>query len=197
MTKIEANKDASDEKIKQLAREEMEEMREIEGRRLNLMVFNLPESKKDDVKDRQLEDAEFLQNLLEQNMNLDLSDLEVVKPVRVGRRELVNGEIKKVRPLRITVKDFSAKRNILKANTYLRQSKDEIFSKIYFTPDLTKNQREEAFKLRQMKRYITNVLQEKDLKISRGKIVQVPDKDNPEGKVNEGEATDGLDPGEH
>ena len=46
-------------KIKKIAREEMEEMREIEGRRLNLMVFNLPESKMEDVKDRQLEDAEF------------------------------------------------------------------------------------------------------------------------------------------
>ena len=80
-------------------------MREIEGRRLNLMVFNLSESKMKDVKDRQLEDAEFLQNLLEQNMNLDLSDLEVVKPVRVGRRELVNGEVKIVRPMRITVKE--------------------------------------------------------------------------------------------
>ena len=91
-------------------------------------------------------------------MNLALSDLEVVKPVRVGRRELVNEEIKKVRPLRITVKDFLATRNILKANTYLRKSKDEIFSKIYFTPDLTKNQREEAFKLRQMKRYRTDKL---------------------------------------
>ena len=127
VTKIEANEVASDEKIKKLAREEMEEMREIEGRQLNLMVFNLPESKMEDVKDRQLEDAEFLQNLLEQNMNLDLSDLEVVKPVRVGRRELVNGEVNKVRPVRITVKDFSAKRNILKANTYLRESKARIF----------------------------------------------------------------------
>ena len=107
------------------------------------------------------------------------------------------GKLKKVRPLRITVKDFFAKRNVLKANTYLRESKDEIFSKIYFTPDLTINQGEEAFKLRQMKRYRTNVLHEKNLKISRGKIVQVPDKDNPEGKVIEGEATDGLDHGEH
>ena len=175
----------------------MEEMREIEGRRLNLMVFNLPESKMEDVKDRQLEDAEFVQNLFEQKMNLDLADLEMVKPVRVGRRELVNGEIKKVRPLRITVKDFAAKRNILKANTYLREIKDDIFSKIYFTPDLTKNQREEAFKLRQLKRYRTNVQLKKNLKISRGKIVQVPDKDNPEGQANEVEATDGLDPEEH
>ena len=48
-----------------------------------------------------------------------------------------------------------------------------------------------------MKRYRTNILQEKNLKISRGKVVQVPDKDNSEGKVNEGEATDNLDPGEH
>ena len=60
VTKIEANKVASDKRIKKLAREEMEEMREIEDRRLNFMVFNLPESKKDGVKDRKLEDAEFL-----------------------------------------------------------------------------------------------------------------------------------------
>ena len=72
VTKIEANEDACDEKNKKIAREEMEEMREIEGRRLNLMVFNLPVSKKDDVKDRQLEDAEFLQNLFEQKKELRL-----------------------------------------------------------------------------------------------------------------------------
>lgn len=194
VTKIEANEMASEEKIKQLAREEIDEMREIEGRRLNLMVFNMPESKKDDVKDRQLEDAEFLHNVLEQIMNLDMSETEVIKPIRVGRRQIVNGAIKNKRPLRFTVKDFSAKRNILKANTYLRESKDEIFSVIYFTPDLTKKQREEAFELRQMKRYRTNVLHEKNLKISRGKIVQVSDPENPE---DEGEVADGLDPGEH
>ena len=66
LTKIEANEVTSIEKIKKIAREEMEEMLEIEDRRLNLMVFNLPESKKDGVKDRKLEDAEFLQNLFEQ-----------------------------------------------------------------------------------------------------------------------------------
>ena len=66
VTKIEATEGASDEIIKKLAREEMEEMREIEDRRLNLMVFNLPESKMEDVKDRKLGDAEFLQNLFEQ-----------------------------------------------------------------------------------------------------------------------------------
>lgn len=76
---------------------------------------------------------------------------------------------------------------------HLRNSKDEILSKIYFTPDLTKKQREEAFKLRKMKCYRTNVLKEKNLKISRGQIVVGPPVDeNPDGHVSEGEAEDGL-----
>ena len=199
VTKIEANETSSVEQIRKLAHEEYEEMKEIEGRKLNLMVFNMPESKKDDVKERQTEDLESLQNIMEQKMNLDLNDIEIIKPVRVGRREILNGEITKKRPLRFTVKTFESKRSIMRANTFLRQSKDEIFGNIYFTPDLTKKQREEAFRLRERKRYRTNVLHEKNLKISRGKIIQVTNEshDNSDGNMSEGEAIIGPDPDEH
>lgn len=44
-----------------------------------------------------------------------------------------------------------------------------------------------------MKCYRTNVLKEKNLKISRGQIVVGPPVDeNPDGHVSEGEAEDGL-----
>lgn len=79
-------------------------MREIDSRRLNVMAFNLPESKKDDIKDRQLEDTGLLHNVMEQKINLNMEVIEVVKPIRVDPRETLNGEIAKIRPLRFSVK---------------------------------------------------------------------------------------------
>ena len=112
-------------------------------------------------------------------MNLDIDDTEVLNPVSIGRREVINGKIIKVRPLTFSVKKFESKRNILKANSFLCTSKDEIFNKMYFTLDLTKNQHEEVFKLREQKRYRTDALKEKHLKISRSKIVvSVPEEDS-------------------
>ena len=50
VTKLEANEIASVEQIRKLALEEYTDMKEIESRKLNLMVFNMPESKKEDIK---------------------------------------------------------------------------------------------------------------------------------------------------
>ena len=58
----------------------------------------------------------------------------------------------------------------------LRETYDEMFSNIYFTPDLTKCQRAEAFKLREERRYQTNSLYESNLKIGWGRIIKVPEK---------------------
>ena len=69
------------------------------------------------------------------------------------------------------------KRELPKASMSLREEDDEIFSNIYFTSDLTKCQRAEAFKLREERRYRINELPESNLKISRGRIVKVPEKD--------------------
>ena len=42
------------------------------------------------------------------------------------------------RPLRFTVDVFDQKRQILKANSLLRNCENDIFNNIYFTRDLTK-----------------------------------------------------------
>ena len=90
------------------------------------------------------------------------------------RTETLNQPIK-CRPLRFSVRSFQVKRELLKASMSLREEDDEIFSNIYFTPDLTKCQGDEAFKLREERRYRINVLHESNLKISRGQIVKVPE----------------------
>lgn len=48
---------------------------------------------------------------------------------------------------------------------------------IFFSPDLTKAQRKEAYLLREQLRYQKNVLNKKNLKISRGRIVEIVEKD--------------------
>ena len=62
----------------------------------------------------------------------------------------------------------------------LRETDDEMFRTcntiMYFTPDLTKCQRAEAFKLREEIRYQINELRESNLKISRGQIINIPEK---------------------
>ena len=57
--------------VKDLVNEEVAELKEIESRKLNLICLNLPESKRTDAGERQQEDLEFLNNLLENKMNLE------------------------------------------------------------------------------------------------------------------------------
>ena len=158
--------------VKDLVSEEVADLKEIENRKLNLICLNLPESDKTDIHDRHQEDVDFLNNVLENKMNLDIDTISVNKLVRLGRREKTQDGTLKCRPLRFSVDLFDHKRQILKANSLLRNCVDDIYSNIYFTRDLTKNQRKRAFDLRS-ERHSREDKGEKNLKISRGKIVVV------------------------
>ena len=187
---LESKAYVSSDVVKGLVQEEVSELREIESRKLNMICLNLPESKKMDMRDRQQEDQDFLNNLLETKMDLDPDIIVVNKLVRLGRREISpNGPIK-CRPLRFTVDLFDHKRQILKANTLLRNGEEDIFSNIYFTPDLTKNQRKQAYELRSERRS-REQNGETNLKISKGKIVHVVDKSVDNGVLRGGTASGG------
>ena len=166
----------SNDKIKDLVGEEIAELKEVEARRLNLVCLNMPESKKEDAVERQHEDRDFLMNILENKMNLDIGDIQVTKLVRLGRREAGQN---KTRPIRFTVGVFDHKRQILTANKMLRRSEDFVYNNIYFTPDLTKNQRKQAYELR-VERRSREGKGETDLKISRGKIVTIKERNRDE-----------------
>ena len=167
---LESRETVTDDKIKHLVTEELAEHREVEARRLNLICLNLPESKKEDSKERQEEDHDFLINVLENQMELDMEVINVTKLVRLGKKETG-----KTRPFRFSVGIFEHKRQILRANTKLRKNTNRVYSNIYFTPDLTKNQRKQAYDLR-VERRSREDNGETDLKISRGKIVTVKGK---------------------
>ena len=63
----------------------------------------------------------------------------------------------------------------MRSNSKLRNSANAVYTNIYFTPDLTKNQRKQAYELR-VERRSREENGETDLKISRGKIVSVKGK---------------------
>ena len=108
--------------------EEVAKLKEIESRKLNLICLNLPESKRTDAGERQQEDLEFLNNLLENKMNLELGVITVNKLVRLGRREINSDGTVECRPLRFTVDVFDQKRQILKANSLLRSCENDILT---------------------------------------------------------------------
>lgn len=172
------------ENVKDIVREEVREIRDIESRRLHMICFNLPESSDEDPDQRKNDDETNLKGLIDTDMNLRDQNIEVENPVRLGKRthnphnETDDMSSKVTRPLRFKVQNFEDKRKILQGNTQLKRNADEKISKIYLTPDLTKKQREDSFKLREELRYRSRVLEEKNLRISRGRIVTVGDTDS-------------------
>ena len=146
----------------------LSERADQEKRKLNLICINLKESDKDTPSDRRDEDSENLQYLLIDQLGVD-SNIETFDLVRLGKKDGNNQA--KVRPLRFKVRDLESKNIILRAGKYLRNSTDESVRNIFITPDLTKQQRDEAYKLRREKKQREEDGEE-NLRIVRGKIVK-------------------------
>ena len=163
----------TDANVKEICRQEIIEQTDIEKRKLNLMVFNVPESEEENIEAKKVDDKETIDRILAGPMKL--GNLEILQPVRLGK-EPKSGDPVKPRPIKFTVENFEQKNKILKANAELRKETGEL-KNIYFSPDLTKAQRKEAYLLREQLRYQKNVLNKKNLKISRGRIVEIVEKD--------------------
>ena len=78
-------------------------------------------------------------------MKLRDQNIEVENPIRLRKRihdpcnQTDEMSSKGSHPLRFKVQNFEDKRKILQSNTQLKRNADEKISKIYITPDLTKN----------------------------------------------------------
>ena len=163
----------NNESIKDICRKEIAEQNEIEKRKLNVVVFNIPESTEHSLEAKQADDFQRLNVLMEGPMKLDQETVQIRNLVRLGAvKASKQNEVQNPRPIKFTVENFEHKNKILKANAKLREETGDLKS-VFFTPDLTKTQRKEAFLLREKLRYQKNVLKKKNLKISRGRIVEV------------------------
>ena len=126
----------------------LSERADQEKRKLNLICINMKESNKDLSSERREEDSDNLRYILMEQLGID-PNIETSDLVRLGKKN--TGEQTRVRPLRFKVKDLESKNVILCAGKFLRNSADKSINSIFFTPDLTKQQQDDAYKLRQEK----------------------------------------------
>lgn len=147
----------------------MLERADQEKRRLNLICFNMEESNNETSLGRRDDDLNKLQGILINHLRVD-SEIVISDLVRLGKK--LDDSVRP-RPLRFKVKDMEGKNIILRAGKYMRNSENESIKNMYITPDLTKKQRDEAYKLRQEKKQRIEAGEE-NLRIVRGKIVKNP-----------------------
>ena len=143
--------------------EAMEEQREIDKRKNNLIIVNMKESTRVEIEERKYDDLTAARTLFERVVSLDQGD--VVEPVRLGR---MGGNLPRM--LRVTVKSEEKKKEILRKAHELNSSVTDSKKKVYINSDYTQKQRETYKALRAEKHRRTEE-GEQNLVIRNGKIV--------------------------
>lgn len=122
----------------------LEEQQEREKRKLNIVCFGLPESEETSPVTRREDDANRIQKIIDEVMEVDST--MTLQPIRLGR---YNAEAVKSRPVKFSVPSVENKQRILEsARTKLKISNQERCKDLFFHSDLTANQRKEAYLLR-------------------------------------------------
>ena len=169
----------------------LNEKTDIERRKMNLVVFNLPEQKSDketawEVPELINKDIEDITKIIKDDLGIELENNAITDARRLGRKQV--GKAKpgdknkpddsnkpgnseeKSRPMKIVFSDIRKKREVLEAAKKLRTSDNPVAKKLFLNPDLTEKQRENDRNLR-------NLMWERRLKgenviIQKGKIVE-------------------------
>lgn len=133
----------------------LEEYKNREKRRNNLVIYGLPETG-------------FLPNQLQQlSRELDITGTEITKFMRLGQIQQ-----NKARPVLISIKDTEQRDAFLARSKKLRTA-NSYFNNVYIAPDYTPKERDENRKLVEQLRARRNNGEE-FLTIRRGKIIKVP-----------------------
>jgi hypothetical protein len=146
--------------------EVMDEQKEIEKRKMNVIIWNLRESAKAEVAEKKEDDLAAAKSLLAKLVPLD--EDEVVDPVRLGKVSLGN----RPRMLRVTIKKEEKRKEILRKAPELNRTVADEKKRIYINPDYTQKQREQYKALREEKKRRIDAGEE-NLAIRNGKIVTV------------------------
>jgi hypothetical protein len=154
------------EMVSERVTEEIEEYRERELRKCNLIMHNVPESKEVNVEDRKREDLEMIEKI---SKEINVLQTQIEKAVRLGERDsTVNN---KPCMIKVVYTNPIHKRSMLLNAKKLKDSQDDTLKNIFITPDLSKRAREQSRKLRaEMNRRKEEG--EDNLIIRRGKIIQ-------------------------
>ena len=163
INKLNSKVDSLESSIEGKVQEAIEAYRDRESRKCNIIVHNIPESKKPEVKERREEDTMEVKRLFEDGLGLE--ELEIQSIVRLGKKMQ-----DKNRLMKVTVGSVKTKREILSNTKKLKNA--ENWSRVFITPDLTPKERDRSRTLREeLKRRKDEG--EEGLVIRRGLIVKV------------------------
>ena len=121
--------------------QQQEEDREIEARKNNLVLYNIPECQSERHDIRLKADKDFIKTMCDDVAGIQITDSDILKCVRLGAFTT-----DKIRPILITLVDESAKENVLRMGKDLGLSGNR-YNKIGIANDYTPLQREEHRKL--------------------------------------------------
>lgn len=119
----------------------VEEARDKESRRKNIVIYRVKESDAESYKDRLGHDTHLVYELLRHTTRMGEDDVGLAKIVRFGKRE--DG---RVRPLLIEFENIAHK-NLLMQNVYKMKEAPDIIKSMIITHDLTQGERDECKKL--------------------------------------------------
>lgn len=174
-----------EEKIEQIVdrkiAEALEEQKEVETRKKNLILVNIKESSKTDIKERMEEDLSTAKEVISKLVALEPDDIS--DPVRLGRENMNNHP----RLMRITIKTEKKKLDIQRKAPELNKDMTNKEDRIFINPDYTRKEREAHKKLREEMKKRT-IEGETNLAIRKGKIVTLKQRSDDR---NRGEAIGG------
>ena len=135
---VESNeKRTMEEVVEKSLKDRDSEEKERQNRRKNIIIFELPESKKSEPEDRKEEDVNKFVGLCKNKIKINMTNDHIERAIRLGK---VTED--KDRPLLITLKDENKKREVFQNLNKLRYA-GAPFNKVIITHDLTKKQKEE------------------------------------------------------
>nr|XP_054761594.1 uncharacterized protein LOC129268031 [Lytechinus pictus] len=147
----------------------MEELVDRERRKNNVVFYNVPESRHDQIHDRVAEDMKAVMDITRSGLNVH--NTKITKAIRLGRKQrddATQESTSKPRALLVHLESPRMRNEILSAAKKLKQTTK--WKDTYISPDMTRQQREENWKLRQeLKQRRENG--EQDLVIRQGQIV--------------------------
>lgn len=127
--------------VEEKVNQQIEEYREREARKLNLIIHNLQEKEADTPEERKHQDLRDMEDVLQE---IDCEEASIEDMQRLGQR---NDD--KPRLVLLKMKKVADKRKVLMSSKKLKQSDSEDKKRIFITPDMSKSMREQNKKLRQ------------------------------------------------
>ena len=133
-----------EEAVEKKVRDYMKDNEEKERKKLNIIVYNLPESSKDSPDDKKQEDLDKVRGMIEKITDVPKTD--VTEPVRLGKIQI--GQSAKPRLLRLKVKTEEQKIKIIREARNLNKGVTAVKDRIFINHDTTFRERERVKELK-------------------------------------------------